>query len=100
MSDITDELELVAQSIDDGNASVCRRAVARIAELEAAQTWRPMDSCPAKGEFLVATYAPTNWSYSVQTVVLQPELPARHREMQLRYARAWLPLPEPPNGAP
>ena len=72
------------------------RLRAQVAELHVAQRWRLIETCPLEGTIIVASYAPTNWAYCVQTVVLHPELPVRHRELQLRYARGWLPLPAPP----
>lgn len=58
--------------------------------------WRPIDTAPKSGKFLVAVYAPTNWSYWVSTVNLHEEDGPRLREMRLKYARAWMPMiPEP-----
>lgn len=59
-------------------------------------TWQPMETAPREGKILIAEYAPTNWAYWVNTVVLTPALGPRRRELQLRYARAWMyPPPEP-----
>ncbi len=59
-------------------------------------TWRPIATAPTSGKILVASYAPTNWAYFVSTVHLHPEMSPRHRENQLRYARAWQPMPDEP----
>lgn len=62
--------------------------------------WRPLDTLPREGRFLLAVYAPTSWAYWVSTVDLRAEESERSRAMKLRYARAWMPLPEPPQPEP
>ena len=58
--------------------------------------WQGMESAPRNGRFMVANYAPTSWEYWPTAVAMHPELPDRHRELQLKYARAWMPLPPAP----
>lgn len=58
--------------------------------------WQPMETLPMAGKFLLATYAPTNWAYWVNTVVLHAEDPPRLRETRIRYARAWMHMPKEP----
>ena len=58
--------------------------------------WQPIETAPKEGKFLVASYAPTNWAYTVLTVVVYEDMPKRLREIRLQYATAWMPLPPPP----
>lgn len=57
--------------------------------------WMPIDTAPHEGKFLVAEYAPTNWSYYVKTVRCFPEMP-KVREQHLRYCTHWMPMPPEP----
>lgn len=59
--------------------------------------WQSIETVPDDGKFLVATYAPTNWTYWVNTVVLHKEDGPRIREMRLKYARAWMLMPPEPS---
>lgn len=59
--------------------------------------WRPLCTLPREGRFLIAVFAPTSWTYWVSTVDLKADDPERIREAKLRYARAWMPMPEPPH---
>lgn len=58
--------------------------------------WQPISTAPHEGKFLVAEYAPTNWAYSVKTVRIIEGLSPRLRQIQLQYARAWMPYPPEP----
>lgn len=60
--------------------------------------WQPIETAPEIGEFLVADYSPTSWSYLVRHVKLteRHQQHPRHRETALRYCRAWMPLPAEP----
>lgn len=57
--------------------------------------WQDISTAPHEGKFLVAQYAPTNWAYRVNTVVVYPDMP-KVRVQHLRYCTHWMPmLPEP-----
>lgn len=103
MSDTPDILErLNTACVGHPNARIpwphrlLHDAVAEIDRLRAATKWRPMETAPKEGKFLVAEYAPTNWAYWPKTVSLRSDDPPRHRETLLKNARAWMPLPAPP----
>jgi hypothetical protein len=58
--------------------------------------WQPIETAPRSGKFIVASRAPTNWAYRVNTVVLHAEDGERLREFRLKYATHWMPmLPDP-----
>lgn len=67
--------------------------------------WRPISTAPKTGKFLVARYAPTNWSYTVSTVFLHDYGNSERdkksmwtqRRIALQYARAWMPIPDEPS---
>ena len=105
MSDLVEELDGIRRvlSMRGWRDSVKTRTKA-IAEIEASRArdvggnggWRSLDTAPKTGTFLVAQYAPTNWSYYVATVRIPEGMGDRFRERQLLYARAWMPVPAPP----
>ncbi len=59
--------------------------------------WKPISTIPDEGKFILAIYAPTNWSLYVQSIRLDKAYGPRHKELQLRYARAWDYMPEEPS---
>jgi len=58
--------------------------------------WQTIDSVPKAGKFLIALFAPTSWNYWVGTVALHDTDTPRTREIKLKYATHWQPLPPPP----
>lgn len=68
---------------------------AREAELQALQ-WRPIQTAPDEGRFLIARRAPEAERLAVQQLELPPACPAEQRDRALQAAEAWAPLPEPP----
>jgi hypothetical protein len=69
---------------------------ARMEMKPCANPWQPLATLPKSGKVLLATYAPTNWTYWVSTIVLHEADHPRLREMRLRYARGWMWAPPEP----
>ena len=60
--------------------------------------WRPVSTLPSDaGKVLLALYTPTNWAYWVVMAIFLKTDTLRMREVKLKYARAWMPIPEPPS---
>jgi hypothetical protein len=62
----------------------------------ASEGWRPIATAPKHGEFLIADYAPTTWTYNVRSVTIREGVGDWYRENQIKYARAWMPRPAAP----
>ena len=60
--------------------------------------WKPIKDIPKSGKFIIATKAPTNWTYWVNTIILYDSSGMEKvNKDRLKYAYAWDYCPKEPN---